>query len=544
MGLGLALTFVCAWPAAGVAWPTVVHQQATVRALDGRVPHGPLSMPNQEDVVAFYIWLGRALAGATEPDAGGRERFFARFPTQLSFDAIGVRRLLGLTDDPNVTVHGVDGFDQGREIDRFDIVAFAAGRHHQDHRFRNRVIRDGAYQAVRLRDGSPIPQDPAALHYGPQFGVGSDNWAMATLPSAATAADESLLDSEPWRFVAPVAEGQEVMAFAGQAAQLHLDMAIMAQAWAGIELKPVGEYFALVYGGVMLGLLLDAASPFAAVQAGSAGLWRAAGRAFWKRALQSGGGMFAVLPSQAWLAARIRHNLRTIGEHLVGLAIVRGLDARDAADASDAGLLKALGGGSPTYSNDLRRRAEAFVRDDGKPEPWQDGIGLASIAAVALADAATADASRAYDLMASIVAPRWLDGEELIDPEALEANKYDEAALLADPSDPATELARRELMQIAQAALHRGTTTARAAWQVFGTGHGRSAVGRLRQGAINAWEARERRTAAFRPGEEAPVGAFGAVTMPWVAAVEIGVPLVALVMALALWRRRRRRARA
>ncbi len=537
---GLALTLAWAWPAVGVAWPTVVHQQAAVRALEGRISQGPVTMPAQEDVVAFYIWLGRALAGANEPDPGGRERFFARFPTQESFDAIGVRRLLALTDDPDVTVHGVDGFDQSREIDRFDVLAFAAGRHHQDHRFRNRVMRDGAYEPLRLRDGSPIPHDPASLHYGPQLGVGSDNWAMATLPAAATATDEALLLSEPWRFVAPVSEGQEVLALAGQVAQFHLDMAILAQAWAGIELKPVGEYFALVYGGVALGLLLDAASPFAAVQSGSAGLWRAAGRAYWRRVIETGGGVFAVLPSQAWLAARIRHNLRAIGEHLVGVAITRALDAGEAAEPSDASLLRALGEGAPAYSSDLRRRAEVFVREDGKPEPWQGGVGLASVAAVALADAATADASRAYDLMTTIVAPRWQSGDELVDPEALEAGKYDEAALLASPTDPATELARRELMQIAQRALNRGTTTARAAWQVFGTGHGRSAVGRLRQGALIAWEARERRVAAFRAGEDPPLGAFGAVTLPWVAGLEIGAPIAALGLAFVLWRRRRR----
>lgn len=521
-------------PALAHGWPRSLHEAVVARSLEGRVKHGSVVLPEPADVVGFYRWLGLALAGAVLPDPGGKERFLRLYPHERSFDAIGVRRFLGLTVDPTVTVHGVGAFDSDRELDRFDIIAFAAAKQHEDHRHVGRAQRDGKHALLHLAGGSPLPDDPQTLHFGPLEGPGSDEWAQSALPAALTTTDASVLASEPWRFVAPVSAGVEVAGGATRMAQLHLDMSIMGLGWGGIELKAAGEYFGLVWVGAAMGIALDAASPFAAVQAGSNNLWDAAGRAWWAIALRTGGGLWGVLPTRAWLAARIRHNLRVLGEVLVARALDDALDGVGDQAAKDA--IAMLGTEDEAFVQSLLHHGGKWLKMDGKADPWVDGHGPATEIVAALAEAATEDGARAYDLAASIAAPRWLTGEELLDLEHV-----DVALLLRDPNDPATELARRELLAITGRALRRATTATRMMWAIWETADGRSSLGRLRQGGLAHLDARIARAAPWQPDGEAPEGGWGAEKALWVGVLEILAAIVCLFALGASIRRRQRR---
>ncbi len=523
---------VCAVPQRAAAWSSDTHATLLLRGLGDVVEHGPLLLPEPEDIVGFYKWLSFSFAGARDPDVGGRERFFALYPEPQTFDAIGARRFLGLTADPSIEVHGVSGFDRDAELDRYDVMLFASSRWHHDGRFRQPMRFGPTHSRMKLASGDAIPDDPQTLHFGPLEGPGSDEWARSVLPTSATATDDAVLNETPWRFVAPVSDGVDVVGGAPRMAQIHLDMSLMALAWGGMELKVAGEYLSMVWLGAGLGVVLDASSPFAIVQAGSAGLWRQAGLAWAKRALLSGGGLWAPLPTRAWLAARIRRNLRVIGEALVEASLVAELD-RPGSVPGAAALLDGLSREDPVFLATLRQRAGPWIKHDGKADPFDDGNGAALVGVVALADAATADGARAYDLVASIADARWLDGGEL-----LPDHPPVDLILLAAPDDPAVELARRELLAITATSLRRGMTLERQLLKIWQTGHGRSALGRLRQGCLAHLEARTARGLPWNEGKDAPAGGFGAQRVPWIAAVEALLALLAVAwLGWLLWRR-------
>jgi hypothetical protein len=515
------------------AWSPDTHVSLLLRGLGERVEHGAMVLPEPEDIVGFYKWLSYSLAGAREPDAGGRERFFALYPEPKTFDAIGARRFFGLTADPNVEVFGVSAFDRDAELDRYDVLLFASSRWHSDGRFRQPHRFGPNHRPLHLADGNLIPDDPRTLHFGPLEGAASDEWARTALPTAATATDDGWLERAPWRFVAPVSEGVEVVGGAARMVQIHMDMALMALAWGGMELKIAGEYLSIVWLGAAMGLVLDASSPFAAVQAGSPSLWRAAAAAHRLRALRTGGGVWAPLPTRAWLAARIRRNLRVIGERLIEAEILREIE-RPGSSPSAAALLAGLAEDDPDFARTLRERAGPWLRHDGKPDAFEDGIGAGYLGVVALADAATADASRAYDLVAAIADDRWLSGDELLGDQPAA-----DVRLLADADDPAVELARRELLAMTARAMRRSMTLQRQLLLIWQTANGRSALGRLRQGGLAHLEDRVARQLPWREGAIAPVGGFGAERIGWVAAAELALAL-ALLAAAALWWRRRR----
>jgi len=217
----------------------------------------------------------------------------------------------------------------------------------------------------------------------------------------------------------------------------------------------------------------------------------------------------------------------------VARALDEALDGAGDATARDA--LAMLGHEDDAFVNPLLQRGAAWLRMDGKPDPWTDGRGPATEIVAALAEAATADGARAYDLVASIAAQRWLQGDELLDPDSV-----DPATLLRDPSDPATELARRELLAITGRSLRRATTATRMMWAIWETADGRSSLGRLRQGGLAHLDTRIARAAPWQPGGDAPEGGWGAETAAWVGALEIGAALLVLLGGIAALRRRRR----
>lgn len=529
------LCFLVMRAAPAAAWPGVVHRAIMLRALDGTVEHGPLALPQPSEVFGFYRWLALTLAGASEPDHDGAARFRGHYPSEQSVDAMGVRVFLGLTTDPEVDVHGIGTFDRNRELDRFDALVFAAEKIHEDRRFRAPIRRDGAYAALRLADGSPLPDDPQTLHFGPLEGPASEDWARSALPTAVTTTEEAALASEPWRFVAPVCADVPVGGGAATMAQLHTDMALMAYVWASVEFKAAGEYISLVWLGAAMAVVLDAASPFATVQAGSPALWEAAGRAWRWDALRSGGGLWRPMASRAWHAVRIRHNLRVIGEHLIARAVEEAVDA-EATDGPAAALLAAAAQDDAAFLALLQARGAPWLQLDNRPEPFADGEGTASLVVAGLAEAATADAARAYDLVAAIAAPRWLRSDALLDPAQLGAS-----TLLGDATSAASQEAQRELLAIAARTLARGATGQRLLWRVWNRGHGRSSLGRLRQGGLRHLQARAVRSAGFVAGQLPPPGALGGEDRRWVGLVELALGGGLLTGgALLLWRRRRR----
>lgn len=519
-------------PRAALAWPVDAHTTLLLKALGDRVEHGALVLPEPEDVVGMYSWIAHALAGAREPDVGGRERFFALYPEARSFDAIGARRFFGLSTDPNVEVFGISNFDKDAELDRYDVLLLASSRFHLDHRFRQPIRHDHVHQPMRLRDGSPLPEDPQTLHFGPLQGPASDDWALSALPASATRTDEAALHEAPWAFVAPVSDGVPVAGGAARMAQLHLDMSLMSLFWGGIELKVAGEYFSIIWLGVSLGVIFDAASPFAASQIGGPAVWSAAGRAYLLRAATSLGGVRGPMPSRAYLAARIRHNVRVVGERLIAEAIAQELDAPGRRPEA-AALLRDLGTDDPVFSRRLHEVAGPWLRHDGKPDPFDADGGPALRGVAVLAEAATADTVAAYEAVVPLVQARWLDGDALLGDRPLPLDE-----LLRDPDDPAVELARRALLRHAAPGLRRAATLARELHRFWDTANGRTALGRLRQGALFHLEERARRGDAWRAGEDPPPGGFGGERRPWIAGVFAALALLLLGGIVWRWRRR------
>lgn len=526
----VVVTLLGLWPSAAVAWPEDVHAALLLRSLGDRVDHGALVLPEPQDVVGFYGWLAHALAGAREPDPDGRERFFALYPEARTFDAIGARRFFGLTADPNVEVYGISNFDRDAELDRYDVLLLASSTFHRDRRFRQPIRHDHVHAPMRLRDGSPIPDDPQTLHFGPLEGAGSDEWARSALPADAIRTDEAALHEAPALFVAPVSAGVEVAGGGARMAQIHADLALLAVMWGGMELKVAGDYFAMVWLGNALGLVLDLGSPFAASQIGGPAVWDAAGKAHVVTALRTAGGVLGVLPSRAYLASRIRYNARIVGERLIGAAILAELD-RPGTHPEAKALLDGLRDDDPAFLATLQAVAGPWLEHDGKRDPFGDDGGAALLGVRELARASTETCADAYAAVVPLLQGRWADGSELITD-----SKAPLATFLRDPEGAEVALARRTLLQLAAPGLRRAATLDRELYRAWDSANGRTALGRLRQGGLRHLEDRTARGLDWKQGGVAPVGGFGAERRPWIAGV-----YAFLVLAGLFWLVRRTR---
>ncbi|MBI5607742.1 MAG: hypothetical protein HY902_02560, partial [Deltaproteobacteria bacterium] len=201
---GLLTLALLPWPAVAQASTLSVHRWLTEKALRQQVKLGQLTPPTEDQLVAFYLWLGQTLASPSpspEQDQGDPERFQKRFKNPRAFDAFGIRGFLGLSREPTPAVWGLEEFDREGAPDRFNLVVQGSAQPDLDQRNQRRYAYDDQRQLMHLADGRKVPADPSILNMGDLEGLSSQAHAHYQLAADKPSSDVAVLQSEPWNFV-------------------------------------------------------------------------------------------------------------------------------------------------------------------------------------------------------------------------------------------------------------------------------------------------------------------------------------------------------
>ena len=270
------------------AFSVEVHRAITRLALAEHENKGTLAPPASGELVQFYAWFGGAMATGGDPAA--QKAFRERFNSPAAFNARGIRHFLAMTEDPEVRVFGITRVEHKKRVGQLELLVAASAYPDLDRRNQRRLLYGEEGEPERLEDGRAVPFDPMAQNMGGPEGLASQAHAHYALPGAITPTDDpEILRNEPWRFAVAPAWDAPVKTYADEMAQLHLDMAILARAWGEQEFRAAADYLAMVWLGAGLHYVQDAAGPLHNVQVGSYQLFARAKKAWYLRALLTGG---------------------------------------------------------------------------------------------------------------------------------------------------------------------------------------------------------------------------------------------------------------
>lgn len=539
VALGLAVTMVGAVVAATLLAPSRahafdpdVHRVLTVRALRGQIKHGSVLPPDLEALIDFYGWLGWSMADRGGDEAG-KARFRRLFPARRDFDALGVRSLLSLSQDPNIEVWGISRVTKDEEPDRFSAVADGAARPISDHRDRNRVRFTAQHVEAKTPYGGYVPLDPRTLNLGPATGPGSEAWAHTALPTGVTSLTA---DPASGLRVVPYVPGIAVRGGAAEMAQLHMDLSVLALYWGDSQYKQTAEYLSLVWLGAALHYVQEAASPLHNVQLGSPALIEAMAARYRRAALRTGGGRWGPLENPVPAALRMRRNLRIVADRWLAGHVNAALDDTPT-NPRVAAALKKLAEEDTPFDKAVRPGLQPWLKPPTKEEPSAKGRGAVSVLVDALAVAGAEEGAALYDALAVVTKPRWRSGDEgLAEVGALASSPW-----VAPPAGGATAEQRaawRTIEEVQVRSLRRAAAATKLAFDAWLNANPHAALDRLRRVRTVALEREARESADWAKRTENP--AFQ--RDPWWAWVEVGGGLVVLLLGIAgwLWRRRRR----
>jgi hypothetical protein len=537
LALAVLLTLV---PLHAHAFSEGVHRMLTERALRGVVSIGSLPNPSEPSLVKFWLWLGQALATNSQDfklDGGDPERFRDRFPNPRAFDAWAVRGFLGLSQEPDRPVWGIEAYDKSAVVERFGVLIDASVRPDLDRRNQDRMAYDEKRQPLKLPDGRRVPADPMALNMGAPTGLSSQAHAHYQLGADHPSDKVETLQKEPWNFVMAVGfPTPRVETYAADMAQLHLDMAIMVKYWGIVEMDSTAEYLSLQWLGAGMHYVEDAAGPLHTVQVGSYELFKRAKIQAILQALRTGGGTFGEMHPYTELGLDFLRNHHLFAEAWAQAELEAARDGKpgqpaikaawDKAGEDDPELLKALGDSlAPHLTGPLTQ------------QPWQAGEGAGSILVQTLARVGMRDGAALYDAAARAANSRLSrPGYEVKDGEVLRPET------LGNRNDADVQAAERQMAEIHGRSVRRATTALRLYWQAFQKGSPDAAARRLRRTRLDYLDAQEKRRieymkkppAPLRHSEKDPRWLYG----------EVAALVVLLGASGALaWRRRRRRVR-
>ncbi len=509
-------------PSRSHAFDPDVHRILTVRSLRGQIQHGTVLPPDMAALIDFYSWLGWSLA-QRGGDEAGKQRFRKLFPARNDFDAIGVRRLLGLSHDPSIEIWGITEVTKEPEPDRFSTAADASARPITDRRDRNRVRFSLQRTQIKGPWGLPVPLDPRTLNLGPAVGEGSETWARTALPSALTST--SAPASSGLRVV-PYVAGVAVRGGAAEMAQVHMDLSVLALYWGDSQYKQTAEYLSLVWLGAALHYVQEAASPLHNVQLGSPKLLEAMAARHRTAALKTGGGLWGPLPNPVIAGLRMRRNLRIVGDRWLAAQVAAALDDAAAPKSVVTALAELRKTGSP-FEMAVRPGLQPWLQPPSKAEPSAKGRGAVSVLVDSLAAAGAADGAALYDALAAVTKPRWRSGDQAL---------QEMGGLAAPPWGEGTAAAWATIEDIQTRALRRGGTATILAFDAWLNANPHAALDRLRRVRTVALEREAVDMAAWVTRVENPAG----LRDPRWAYGEGAAGLLVVVLG-GLWIRRRRR---
>ena len=464
MGASLLSVVLLCTATLGHSLPSEANRVLSVRALRGQIQHGTVLPPQLRELIEFYRWLGWSLA-TRGGDEAGKARFRSLYVDPQDFDGIGVRRLLSLSLNPEITVFGITEVTKVAEPDRFSVLADAATRPALDRRCQDRAAYNKQHERRKNEQGEVIALDPVILNWGPVEGLGSDEWSRAALPPGATSTNA---DERSGLSVVEVAPGVEVRGGAAELAQLHMDMSVLAVNWGDQEFKQVAEYLSLIWLGGAFHFVQQAADPLNNVQLSGRNMmvWlRARGR---QGGVHTLGGWLGEWRPQGPSALRLRAALKRAADAWLNRRIHAALDG-DLTEGPLAEALTKLSKGDPEFDAAVRPGIQPWLQSPKKPEPSAKGRGAVSVVVDALAAAGVADGAKAYDLLIDLTGVASLSDV----PQDLK--------LQLPASSPKTKDKLQALEAIYARAMLRGATATQMAFDAWLNANAKSALDRLRR---------------------------------------------------------------
>jgi len=345
----LIITLVCyglLGSMSGAAYTVTIHEELTRRSLsdDAFLMRGQgLIVPaTTADRAQFRRWLYERMVN--HPDEAIRTRVRDRFPTEAVFTSQALRAVLAFNIDPKKRIYSINRSHSEARSAR-DLVVDGSSRPDRDGRNRARYAYDGS-SPVLDKNGQRVPHDPATLNMGRSEGLSSQAHAHYGLPDYEFSDDPQVLKDEPERFLLKTgfADGP-VLALAADMAQLHTDMALLAQLWG----QSGSDYLARTFAGQSFHYLEDVGNQIHTVQVGSYDFFFDAKLQYWWRALITAGGYLGPLRPFTSIGIDILTNHHTLIEELTALRFYEALEGQSG-DKHIAKAVSELAIDSPEYS--------------------------------------------------------------------------------------------------------------------------------------------------------------------------------------------------
>lgn len=535
----LFIMLVGLWSASAFAFSVDVHRAVTERALRAVVQTGMTANPDEKLLVKFWMWFGHAMASSSDPTRDGMDPqdFISRYPNPRDFNAIAVRGFLGLQQVGGEQIVGIEAFDRGDIIDRFNTIVAASILPDVDKRNQNRFAYDKGHNIVTLKDGRKVPADPMILNMGGVEGLVSQAHAHYQLTAEKPSSDPLVLRKEPWNFVLDLGFPGKVETYAADMAQMHLDMAILVKYFSDEQINSLGDYLSHVWTGAGLHYIEDVAGPLHTVQVGSYNLFKAAKLAYYREALLTAGGTIAPLRSFFSIGVDFLGNCHLLSEAWLAREVDHAIGGKPCQPAI-AAALSSLDKDDPEFMAAVGKQLDPFLTGQFTKQPFENGDGAGNILAHTLATLSSREGAQLYDATMTIVNKRWLTVGEKFGPTAQIKD-----ADLADPSDPEVKKALVTLAEIHARSLQRAATAARLYYKAYQMGSPDAAARRLRRTRLLRLAAAEERVKIYleHPGAapsqtvREPIWLYG----------EAGTAAVVLAgLGAVVWRVRRRKKKA
>ena len=345
------------------AYAIFIHEQLTDRALpDGSWLVSPqrIDGASAASLTRFRRWIYDQIA--RHPDAAIRDRFMARYPKPETFTALAFREFVSFNRSPKRRIWGIDRSRGGRGLSARDLLVASSGAPDRDGRNRDRVEYDSKTgRPVKGSDGNPIPDDPSILNMGKAIGLSSQGHAHYGLPRVELSDDPEVLKTEPERFAvkAGYPDGP-ILALAREMAQLHTDLALLANIWGGNGHR----YLTVSFCGHAFHYIQDVGNQIHTIQVGLYDFFKAAKLQYWWRAFVTSGGYLAPLKKFTSVGIDILSNhhilieslaakrfKEAVGGQKTNASIARAVDAMGGDDAAfSAALDAALATGQKTFA--------------------------------------------------------------------------------------------------------------------------------------------------------------------------------------------------
>ena len=252
---------------------------------------------------------------------GLREAWLKRYPRPADFDAFAQKQLLLFSAGANVI--GIDRTDATIPKDGTLLDTLARGSAHPDEDYRNRerYAYDAKRQPLRTSSGEFMPADPAMLNMGKLGTLSSQAHAHYGLAQVEQSDDPEVLKNDPRRFAKRVGyERAPVITLAAQMAQLHLDLALIAQ----LNDVPTSRELGWELLGQGFHYLQDVGNQAHTVQVGLYDFFLSAGIERLKLGLLTGGGYLGQMRSLGSIGLNILASHHVLAEELTRKRMLAG----------------------------------------------------------------------------------------------------------------------------------------------------------------------------------------------------------------------------